>query len=397
LLIGCAVFAQPPRPVVETGDTTLYLVLRVGPDITEKDILKTLKQGLELSLSSSSGEPSIKAVSPAFFEEFQKLVDRAGPPVAAADEGLSIRVLPARELIYEIKVQPTQVLKKLRVTYQRAGVKEYTPTAPDGKSPLILIVPGRYAFIPEADDAPLKYEGDVAELGKANLPAIAGEWPKGDKYFVVTMRNFSGNRKRLFEVITDKNKVANPLDHIQLESDLIFAFASLNSTAADPGDEGIDPEHNITITVETIPSRNPRRAWVYFPLEEKAAKEAAATFRKFDSVQITDEIRKNAVRFVDRKQVAVVGSKDEARWIELPAEFPNPDPKRFTRKVKIDDLPEFVDRYPHLWMLVVWEFDNGKPEAIQVKHPVSGDRVSVLELERSGWQKATQKVPKPKK
>src|SRR5262249_9653445 len=269
LLVGWAVVAQPPRPLVDNTET-LYLVLRVGPDITEKDILKTLKQGLELSGATITGEPTIKPVSPAFFEEFQALVERAEAAAAAPDnDPLSIHLLPTREVAYEIKVQPTQVLKKLRVTYQRGGTKEYIPAAPDGKSQLVLIIPGRYAFVPDPDDTALSYEGEVAELGKANIPAIKGDWPKGDKYYVVTMRNFRGDRRLMFEVIQDRRKVANPLDHIQLGSDLVFAFASLNSSAADPGGGGIDAEGNIDLSVDTIIDRNPRRVWVLFPLDEK--------------------------------------------------------------------------------------------------------------------------------
>ncbi len=395
LILACTSLAQPPRPVVETGETTLYLVLRVGPDITEKDIRKTLKQGLDLSGATISGEPSIKPVSSAFFEEFQTLVDRAGPPVVAADDGLSIRVLPSRELMYEIKVPATQVLKKLRVTYQTGGAKEYTPTAPDGKSRLMLVVPGRYAFIPDVDDLPVSYEGEVAELGKDNIPVVKGEWPKGDKYFAVTMRNFRGNRRLMFEVMQDNTKVANPFDSVELGSDLVFAFASLNASAGDPGSNVIGADGTVTISVESIANRSPRRVWVYFPHDEKGVLAAREDFKKFDSEQLPAEIRKNAVGATDP---LVFTSKDKPRWIELSAEPtpPGVKPRRFVRAIRTDDIANIVDLYPQLWMLVVWEFDNGKPEAIWVKH-AKDDRTYVIEREVAGWQKASLKVPRPKK
>lgn len=394
LLVGGVALTQPPRPPAPGGSgKTLYLVLRTGPDETEKGVLATLRQGIEKSGATITGDPTIKAVSPAFFEEFQSLVDRAGPPAAAADDAVSIRLLPTREAIYEIKLQPTQVLKKLRVTYQKAGKKEYTPAAPSDKAPLVLTVPGRYAFTPEADDTPTAYEGDVAEIGKP-VAAVKGEWPKGDKFFVVTMRSFDGDQKKLFEVIQDPKQVANPLDNVQLGNNLEFAFASLNSSIPPPGDDDLDPENNLTVTVETIGRRNPRRVWVYFPLDEKGMQEARDAFRKFDSVELPAEVRKNSVAMGDKP---TVGPKDDPKWYELPPEAtaPGMDPKRFVRKVKIDDAPGFAERYPQLWMLVVWEFDTGKPEAIQVKHP-KDDRVYVLERERPGWQKVVQKVkPKP--
>jgi hypothetical protein len=391
LVAACATAAQP-----DNGET-LYLVLRVGPDITEKDIISTLKQGLKLSGSTITGEPTIRPVSPAFFEEFQGLVERAGPPVVAADDGLAIRMLPASRPTYEIRIARNQVLKKLRVTYQKAGEKEYVPTAPDaeGKSQLILIVPGQYAFMPDADDVPVSYEGDVAELGKPNLPTVKGGWPKGDRFYVVTMRNFRGDRKEMFRVIQDPQLVANPLDNVQLGNDLVFVFANLNSSAADPGEEGLDAENNINVSVETIPNRSPRRVWAYFPLDEDSMKKARDAYVKLDSNQLPIEIRKDHVP-ITRK--AEFGPKDEPKWVELPAE-PTPagiPPRRFSRKVKIDDLIGFAEKYPKLWMLVVWEFDNGRPEAIQVRHPMTGNRVFVLERERAGWQKVLKQIPKKK-
>lgn len=389
LLFGCVAAAQP-----ENGET-LYLVLRVGPDITDKDILKTLKQGLELSNATITGEPTIRPVSAAFFEEFQVLVDRAANPVAAADDGFAIRLLPTRDLTYEIRVAPTQVLKKLKVKYEKGGEKEYTPTAPDGKSQLVLIVPGRYAFMPDPNDAPVSYEGEVAELGKANVPAVKGEWPKGDKYFVVTMRNFKGNRRLLFEVIQDPRKVANPLDNIQLGTDFTFAFASLNSSVGVAGDVGLDPQGNINITVETIPNRRPARVWVYFPLDKAGMEKAKEQYLKFSSEELPGEIRKTSISTL---RAAEFGPKDDPKWVELPPE-PTPvgvPPRRFDRKVKINDPGEFADRYPQMWMLVVWEFDTGKPEAIIVQHPATNARVGVLERERVGWQKAIQNIPRKK-
>lgn len=321
-------------------------------------------------------------------------MDRAGPPAVAADEGVSIRLLPTREPIYEIKVAPTQVLKKLKVKYQKGGEKEYTPAAPGAaNAPLVLIVPGRYGFTPEPDDAPLSYDGEVAEIGKP-AAAVKGDWPKGDKFFVVTMRNFRGDRRRLFEVMADPKQVANPLDNVQLGNDLLFAFASLNSSAADPGDDGLDSENNLTMTVETIPRRNPARVWVLFPLDEKGMREARDKYRKLASTDLPKEIR--AAATVGAGQPASVAAGDAPKWYELPAEptAPGTDPRRFVRKVKVDDPQEFAGKYPQLWSLVVWEFDAGRPEAIQVKHP-KDDRVYVLERERAGWQKVVQKAGKP--
>ncbi len=380
------------------GSTTLYLVLRAGPDETEKGILATLKQGLDKSGATISGEPGIRSISPAVFQELQGLVDRAGPTATAADDGnVTITALVSRDVIYEIRVKPSQVIKTLRVKYQKGGEKEYKPTSPSAeKSPLTLTTAGRYAFTPEQDDTPVSYQADVSELGKPDA-VVKGEWPKGDKYFVVTMRNFVGDRKKLFEVIQDPKQVANPLDSVELGSDVLLAFASLNSSVPPGGDAGPDAEGYLNLWVENLRNRNPRRAWVYFPLDQQAMEKARAEYRKFDSLALPKEIRNKQV---PADQMATVAPTDEPKWYEL---TPNPGrdgglPQTFSRKVKLDKIPEFTEKYPRLFMLVVWEFqadDNSAPEAIQVRTP-NDERVFVLERERQGWQKGTLTKPKDK-
>lgn len=394
LLFGCAALAQEPRRpgAPPAPGKTLYLVLRTGPEETEKGVLATLKQGVEKSGAKTAGEPTIRLVSPAFYEEFQALVDRAGPPAAAADGAVSIRQLPSRDAVFEIKLERAQLLKQLRVEYKEGGVKKYTPEAAGGKSPLVLTVPGRYAFTPPADATPVSCEGDVAEVGKPDT-TFKQDWPRGDKFFVVTIRNFVGEQKKLFEVIQDKAQVANPLDNVALEGNLEFAFATLNSSAPLPGDDELDAESNLKLTVETVPRRSPKRVWVYFPLDEAGLKAARDSYRKFGSVELPAEVRKDRV---PAGEAATIDPQTAAKWYELPAE-PTPagtDPARFTRKVKLDDVAGLAEKYPQLWMLVVWEFDTGTPEAIQVKHP-KDDRVYVLERERPGWQKIVQKASKP--
>ena len=393
LLLACAAAAVPQ----EKKGATVYLVLRVGPKITEQEILGTLKKGLELSNSTIDGEPTISPVSPSFFEEFQKLEGRAAP-VAAADD--PVRLLPTTETTYEIRVGPAQVLKKLKVKYTKGGEKEYVPAAPDAKSQLVLIVPGRYAFAPDKGDAPLTYEAEVAELGKANVPAVKGEWPKGgvDKYFVVTMRNFRGDRDVLFRVIQDPTKVANPLENIQLGNDLVFAFASLESSAPLPGIGGLSPNGEMTLSVETISNRYPKRVWVLFPLDGPGAQRELPTYAKLSSEELPKEIRKNAVVDV-ANNVAPVKAGDGPKWIELSPETPKggDKPTRFSRKLQVDNVPAFMEKHPQLWYLVVWEFDNGTPEAIQVTHPDPKRdmaKVRVLEREHPGWQDAVKNAPK---
>jgi hypothetical protein len=396
LLVCCVASAQPPSAPPET---TVYLVLRTGPKETEEGILETLKLGIEKSGAKIGGEPTIKSVSPAFLEEFEALVDRASttPAVVAAKEGPSIRLLPSREVVYELRIPATQVLKRLRVTYEKAGEKEYLPAAPGQKSPLVLTVPGRYAFTPEANDVPKTFLADVSELGKSDTP-LRGEWPKADKCFIVTLRNFQGDRKRLFDTIQDGKLVANPLRNVKLGNDLVFAFASLNSEAAKRKQPKINQNNELIVTLETLPERNPKRVWFYFPLDEKQVTAARDKFRRVGEKALPEEIRKSKPVRID--QLAKLGPADEPRWFELTDPSPTADvpPREFERKIKLSGLPDLARKYPRLWGLVVYEFDVGKPQVIKVEDP-AGEPTIVLEHELDGWQKeiqgAVQRQPKP--
>lgn len=379
---------------------TLYLVLRTGPNETETEIQSKLRRGIDHVGAIIDGDPRIRPVSGAFVEELEALADRAGA-VAAGEEkdGISLRYLPSRDSAYEIKIPPTQVLRKLKVTYQKAGEKEYVPASPGEKGPLFLSVSGRYAFTPEPGDIPLKYEGEVSEFGKPDSN-FQREWPKSDKFFVVTMKNFRGNKDALFRAIQDKDVVPNPFKLYDEKADLMFAFASLNSTVGRPGRSAINERNELLLSVETLPNESPKRAWVYLPLDEESAQKALEEYRKFNTLELPQEIRKSAVRFPFQ---AALGVQDTPKWHEVPMKFP-PRPTEFERVVKLNGLRELGLKYPKMYMLVVWEFDSerpgSKPEAILVEDKAEkSGRVTVMKRELADWgqgvQDALKRTPEP--
>lgn len=387
--------AQDPAPAERRPGTTLYLVLRTGPKEDEQRILATLKTGLKNSGSTTSADPTVRPVSPAFFEEFATLVDRAaGQPVVESGDGVGIRLLPSREPVYEVRLKPTQILKQLRITDAKGETKEYTPKPPtSGESvPLMMTVPGRYAFAPDPGSTPTTYEAVVHEIGQPEA-TLKGSWPVADKFFVVTMRDFQGDRGRMFEVIQDSNQVANPLDNVQLGNDLVFAFAALNSSEGKV-DDLFPGTNTIALRAPALRNRSPKRAWAYFPLNEEESKEAVAKFRKIGPTELPAEIRKAAVQVGSE---ASLSESDPPRWFELPPNTTTGKPDQFSRPVTTDGFGWMYKKYPKLYMLQVWEFDAGQPEAIMVESP-SGDRVPVLEFEFPLWEsrsKAAQKSPSP--
>lgn len=404
LLVCCAALAQPPRPILDAaaqpprpgldgqGRTTLYLVLRTGPDVTKDEILSNLRTGMSKTGVRIEGDPNIRSINPGFAEELMALTEGAtGAAVEDPKEGVAIRMLPSvARNAYELRIPARQTLKSLKVTYEKAKPKEYAPSDPGATSGLVMIVPGRYAFYPdspEPEDYPVSYEGTVSAFGKPDAE-IKGDWVKGDKYYMVTMREFQGDRDALFRAIQDKRIVADPFKGVELKNDLIFAFARLRAGDVRARPSVVDKDNNIDIRIESLEDRAPARVWIYFPLDEKSMIEARDTLRKKSGVDLSAEIRKNAV---PATQASLVNSKDGPKWYELPPR-PTPEgilPSEFERKIKLDDLGGLVDKYPKAYKLVVWEFDDkvNPPQAILVTTKVGNKQVRypLQEQEMPGW------------
>ncbi len=397
------------------ADTTLYLMLRTGPKETEQAILETISKGLAAQKTNTAGKPTIRSISPAVYAELTALVNQAtdGPTVESAG-GASVKPMLTRDTLFEVKIDSNQTLKTFRVTYQKAGPKDYAPTAAGAAAPLVLIVPGRYAFRPEAGDTPTAYELVVADLGKPDA-TIKAPWPVSDKFFVVTVRNFSGNKEELFKVIQDPDKVANPLDNVQVGSDFLFAFAGLNSSAG-KARGGIREDNTLELYAEKIEKRSVKRVWALFPLDEKGLADQKDKLGKLSGGQLSAEVRKaNPVRVTDEglagKAFPQVAPADPAKWYELllpkvvsgsPGQERTTLGDTFQARVRLTDLPAMAAKYPNLWTLYVWEFDDGsQQEAIQVQVPNTDDRAYFLPREQPNWQRnvsdAIKRAPAPKK
>jgi hypothetical protein len=387
LLLGArAMPAQEPdiKPIGNPGETTLFLMVRAGPHLTETKLKETLEEGLKKALCTIRGEPHIRRISPLVFEEIEQLTDRTAKTVGGqttSDNG-SIRRLPTKEVLWEFRLKsPDQVLKKLTVTYEKSGKKEYSATSPAEDGPLTQIVPGRYALRPEKDDEPLEYEAEIVELGQAQQK-IEGKWVVNDRYYVVTMNAFRGNRDHLFRVVQDPNQVANPLDGVRLGSDLVFVFANLESSAATLEGDLISG-NNLTVNVQPARGRTTARVWMLFPLTEEEAKKKADELRKIESAKaLSQEIRKNAV-FASVEQT--VGPDASAKWLELESQQGG---RSFRRVIPLRNFKELLAKYPTAWRLLVWEFDDGTPSAIEVTHPQSGKRTYAVDKEIKEWPSA---------
>ena len=382
--------AAPPAEKEGPASTTMYLFLRTGPDEDEAEVRINLKKALTASGAKYVGEPKLKPVSPTFYDELAGLAEQAGPAAGVAGAtDLAVRRLPAQGAVYELTLDPAQVLKKLTVRYKSGGpAKAYVPEAPkagdEKKPPLVLIVPGRYAFTPEAGDTPADYDAEVAQFGKPDETKTA-PWPATDKHFVVTLQKFVGNRELLFDKLRDPDVVPNPFN-VKRADDLLFAFASLNSTADDTGDDAVGVD-NVTIAAENLKSSRVKRVWAYYPLDEAGMKDAVAKFRdpKMTSEALSQEVRKNQVK---AGAAASLKADDGPKWYELT--LPEDNPRgRFSRTIKVENLFDLAAKYRMIGKLIVWEFDDGTnpPAAIRTQHPkAEAGKVFALDRFDASWQ-----------
>lgn len=393
--LACAVgvLAQDPKPepappvrvIGRPGETTLFMMVRTGRHLTPSNLMNTLEEGLSAAKCRIDGKPLIRPVSPAVFDELESLTKDAADTVAGVKvaKGFGVRRISSREAMWEFRLNsPSQVLKKLTVKYRNAEAKEYdkdyTPTSPLDDGPLTLVSPGLYSLRLEADE-PLSYEAQIVALGQKGETA-SGKWPASDRYYVITMRNFRGDKDHLFAVLQDPLKVANPLDSIRLGSDLVFVFANLDAFGADEDDDVI-AGNNLILGAPPPRGRLAARGWVLFPLSDSTMKTELDRYRKIkDARELVAEVRKNAIRATE---VAEISPASEPKWIELAVQRDG----RYRREIPLKDFKGLLEKYPAAWGLVVWEFENneGMRSAIMMKLGPTGGTSMVREKEIRNW------------
>jgi hypothetical protein len=155
-------------------------------------------------------------------------------------------------------------------------------------------------------------------------------------------------------------------------------------------------KNDFIAVVGGLTGRKVKRVWMRFPLTKEEASMALGAFRKFSTVQLAQEIRKDAVKAetdpkvdpkVDPKAPMkghVLNATDKARWFELAG---NADATQFSTRVTLQDVKALRGRFPQAYRLLVYEFDDGKgpPEAILVTERPKGSRVAVILQKIEAW------------
>ena len=208
----------------------------------------------------------------------------------------------------------------------------------EGEQEFELIERGRYSFPLLPDDTPLKYQAKIIDLD-SELDDSA-TWPDPKQFYMVSIRDFVGDKALLFEKLKDKKVIPNPIRELQQQEGFTFIFASLGSERIDAIEIGDDNTWEMKIGKN--PQIDPKRIWVLFPLTEKEATEKAKEFNTKDRDDIPKDIRAEGT--IAAGQSAVIDLTQNTQWIELPDQglgLP------FSRKISLgNDLKPLIEKVP---------------------------------------------------
>ena len=334
--------------------------------------------------------PDPRAITEAVYREFAAFADQetlASGPAADPAQPTRVRLQPvptnsslwAFDLIDDPAAPPSEgakkllVLQKLTITRRSGAVNHYEPKRLTEAGPaddLKMVLPGSYVLHLDLKDPPTNYIITAQKITGGESEEIKGTWPESDQYFVIILRDFRGQRKALFETIKAKEpnekglRITNPLDDIRLDRDFVLTFASLGVKLQIAPPE-FEPGKYLP-TMPLVPRRDPKRAWIYFPLSREQAAAEFAKLSSLDGAQVIDAILKSGPSTAEKEPEVEIKPGMSPRWLELTA---MPDGQRFRRELTIKDYKGLQSTLPEVWRLQVYEGQSGR--AILVGHPDS--------------------------
>ena len=366
---------DPPAP---KRPESLILLVRDTDGLPPVEIANTLKKGMISSGCACDGEIQPRPISSVVYNSLTSVQELALP----AQEKKDFNIQPAPEVpgIWLVSHKPNFTLTKMKVEVEspkadgkgkEQRVRVLTPSfrqpASAGKElptdpPLTMLLPSMYSLRLEANETPLSYEATLMpnkkgekewQVEKTNFPRL------GDAYYLIVLKNFSGDRKTLFNVIRNAKLVANPVRSIQEAQEMSLVFAAWGMDQVGPGEyfNGL----NYTPQINVPDTREAEKVYIRFPLTEKEYEAEAKKYQTLDSVNLIDEIKKEKV--VGKDDKFTVSPKSKPQWIELPA-MPGTNNRRFSRNLPLEDVKGLQESFPKIYRLVVWEF-NGQAVLVQ--------------------------------
>ena len=404
-ILAVAIAMEPPAIARPDGEN-LQIVLRTDSNMSLATVRKSLKTALRKISPTEEfrgqkicdGEPIVREITPAEYTAYQRLTNPDAPlatlPTAEKD-GIQVRQLPAATPTWEFSLKGTtpQELTKLEVVYEDAPKKPELLEPNKGDNSLTLTQFGSYALTPPAlrkvDPGakgappteyrrPLRYTAYVRQIGGKGDRIVAGEWPKGDNYYLIRVNRFRGLRKDLSDTITDPDKVPNGPGTFEIRNDVTLVLGTAKSD--EDVTEGIEFEGNkLYVTVPKLNRGKPKRAYMLFPLNKQQFDSELASLRGMGEDELPAHIRKNVVG-ADRE--GVITADTPPTWFELPLVPANGGRLKegtfgrvlslttadTARASKPEEYKKLLDKIPQAYQIVVYEFDDGTDQvALQYK------------------------------
>lgn len=370
---------------------SLLLLVRANPETHHDQIKATLRAGIKQA-GCQCTEIQIREVDSTVIDQLEAALRMLEPTVdtslARKKQSLAFRKKGVQAWEITLPAPTSFWISKFEVQYsgddnRHTASVSYVPVVPEeARVPSLVVISvrnGLYEFYPDPQKGrPVRYRIFYAGHGYPS-EMEEGEFPVVDKCYVINLHGFVGRKESLFEVVKDKDKVANPFTDIRERSNVTLVFGSIDARSATTGETivGLD----LLVSVSGVTGRSPARAWMLFPLTPQQAQEVAGRIDKLNEapVSLPDFIRKNAAD-MQKSVVELAGPK----WFEL-----SPSGSGFEGRIKLAQSPEdlqlLAQKYPEMFRILVWEFEYSGSQSREAIY-VEGNRLYKLE-EMTNWGK----------
>jgi hypothetical protein len=320
------------------------------------------------------------------YEILKRFITEGAMPGTTSEEKLAMT--PDMNNAWRLTLGGPYALKSLEVVYEDGRTKKQTsetfaPGEPGGRVRMVTL--GRYLISgvkktdASAEVRPVKFIVRMSD-GEKTLPPQSVEVPQEHSYWQVVVQDFPGDQRRLFEVLADPQKMANPLVSKRLsERKLVLGSMVL-----------IDRFGEVTIFNDEVifdfvkpAGSSPSRVWMKFPLEPEEVQGELAKYSQLDFYELPAQIIKEAPSPAGT-QVNLTPGPNAARWYEVPLSKDGVGFERRFTLAQIDAWKARKNRGVH--HLIVWQLDSGgKPQAFLLVDPMTKEKSPVKAEEVANW------------
>ncbi len=364
--------ASASEPSSETGHVgqpgSLILLVRANPETTSEMIRNTLRMGAQQA-GCSYFAIEVREVLPQTIDELEALVRDLSSSAGGARQVIArefrLEQKPGPRPVWKFVLTnaPNQILTALEVFYGESGAQgvQYEAVSLKAGADLqdclvaISVSNGIYHFYSNPAKPPPQAFTLHLRNAEGQDHKVAGKFPVVDKCYLIHLRGFSGDRAKLFEVVKDSAKVADPFTDLREHSNVTLSFGSVRTQSVGPGETIAGLE--LVVGVPGLPNRWVGRVWMLFPLtaEQFSQHQKAIDGLKNPLEELPDYIR-NEQRSSGTAEA--VAKNPEPRWYEL---TPSGTGLFETRIKLVDSSAEYAtlhSKLPKVYRILVWEFED---------------------------------------